>query len=163
MAQTNGKIIFIKWVLIIAGLIIVQIVYYYPFQGLLCRKAWKEYTDLQGVSEDDIDTYSLGKIPKVNGWQVTAKYKSDPNSTYKYLFFLKSSNGTKMKIGRMLCIPQTDENKETHRYSYAALKETPTESGEGVLFLLANVLVWALLGLWIVCTIMQYTRKKKRS
>lgn len=82
MAQTNGKIIFIKWVLIIAGLIIVQIVYYYPFQGLLCRKAWKEYIDLQGVSEDDIDTYSLGKIPKVNGWQVTAKYKSDPNSTY---------------------------------------------------------------------------------
>ena len=161
MAQTKGKNRLIKWVLVIAGLIIIQIIYYYPFQRLLCRKAWKEYMDLQGVSEEDIDTYSMEKIPKVNGWQVTAKYKSDPDSIYKYLFFLKSSNGTKMKIGRMLCMPQTNESKETHRYAYAALKETPAEPGEGVLLILINILVWAFLVFWIVRTVFQ--KKRRRS
>lgn len=94
---------------VIIALILLWAVYRFPVQWALCRIAWKEYRQMQGIDKADID-WSLAVPEQFHGtvWVLKARYLSDPDNVYEYRYNLKPNvSGTKMWIGRMSCLAYT--------------------------------------------------------
>lgn len=88
-------------IVIICGLAVVMWSYYFPYQERLCKKAYNEYRERQGIAEDDILEFDAHKIYNVDGWEIIVKYKTDPLNTYYYKFFRSSLYGTTVTGGKM--------------------------------------------------------------
>ena len=103
------------------SLLVLLLIYFYPLQWILCRIAYNRYIKEQGISDDEIVSSWARKIPKVDGWEVEAVYKTDPNNHYYYVFHLFGDSGTRMGIGRMSCVVMTAEGEEPAEFLYPPL------------------------------------------
>lgn len=69
-------------ILIIGG----YLLYFFPIQRYLAEKTFKEYIEMQGTSEENIESKGTFKDYKQNGYFVEVVYKDDPNFMYDYKY-----------------------------------------------------------------------------
>lgn len=73
-------------VFLIIIFIVVYILYFYPVQRFLAHKAFNEYINLQGTSEENIETKRIFKDYKQDGYFIEVIYKDDPDFIYDYKY-----------------------------------------------------------------------------
>lgn len=76
----------------IAIIIVLAIIYYFPFQYYLAQRNFEEYIKLQGVQNSDIADKTIIKDYKQDGYRIHVVYKSDPNFYYSYKFSISNIN-----------------------------------------------------------------------
>ena len=73
-------------VFLIIIFIVMYILYFYPVQRFLAQKAFNEYINLQGTSEENIETKRIFKDYKQDGYFIEVIYKDDPDFIYDYKY-----------------------------------------------------------------------------
>ena len=117
MKKKPWRTIWTALILVIALLF----VYYYPLQCIFCRVSYNQYIKQQGIDKQDIEWTRADKIPKVDGWDLTAKYKSDPENVYMYYYHLRGTKGTKMSLGYMSCLVLNKNGEDANQFKYSPL------------------------------------------
>lgn len=100
-----------KILITIAIIIVLAIIYYYPFQYCLAQRNFEEYIRLQGVQSSDIADKIIHKDYKQDGYWIRVVYKSDPNFYYDYKFSM-SDNSKIFSYKSIYCTIYNHKNTE---------------------------------------------------
>ena len=75
-----------KWLLGILVIIVAYGLYFYPIQRYLAEKTFNEYIKIQGTTEENIQSKTVFKDYKQNGYIIDVVYKDDPELNYDYKY-----------------------------------------------------------------------------
>lgn len=89
------------WIIFI--ILLASLLYYFPLQRYLAKQMFARYIELQGVSPTDIESQSIYKDYKQDGYYIAVRYYSDPNHIYKYHYFLLDRRKAGTQYNVMYC------------------------------------------------------------
>ena len=81
----RNRIIFVIIILIIIG---VGLIYYFPLQRAMAIMKFDRYIRQLEIDKNDIEEKRVFKDYKQGGYFIDVKYKSEPDYTYSYHYFL---------------------------------------------------------------------------
>jgi len=73
--------------IILASIVTVFLLFYYPVQRSLALQKFDEYIELQGVDKDNIESKEVVKNYKQGGYLIRVNYKDDPEFQYRYQYY----------------------------------------------------------------------------
>src|SRR5690625_7866047 len=92
--------------IILASIVTVFLLFYYPVQRSLALQKFDEYIELQGVDKDNIESKEVVKNYKQGGYLIRVNYKDDPEFQYRYQYYPftnRKNEDLKFQIGRASC------------------------------------------------------------
>ncbi len=108
--------------IILSGIVVLILVYFFPLQRFLAEKKYNEYLEIQGVQNSDILSKQFTKDYKQGGYNILTKYKSDPEHYYDYHYMLINRKNSGTEYNTMTCIVYNNYNEEVIEFSNTSYK-----------------------------------------
>lgn len=110
MTKSNRKYL-LRMIMVVLGLIVLLLIYYFPLQRILAEKKLTEYMYLQGVNTADIRSTEYYKDYTQDGYCVFVRFYGD-DYLYVYRYYLFSTGpGHTFQFNTMFCDVYNKENR----------------------------------------------------